>query len=193
MTSQLRSEERQIIGERDYRIEEVRTNEDLTPEAKQRRIDELHQWARQEIDAVREYEKQQREQRLEKARRDVFNVPTGPTGNMPTGAEQSQIWASFRSAYKDVLSATEDPLKAHETLQEIMDQAERTGDWHLARAAYHRGADLGLQQVIDRYHSTRRDEREKWENYLAAQQEINESQSFEHLYAIAQTERVLNS
>lgn len=183
------SEERQIIGERDYRIAEIRANEDLTPEAKQRHIDELHQWARQEIDAVREYEKQKREARLEKARRDVFNVPAG---NMATGAEQSQIWAGFRSAYKDVLSDTVDPLQAHGVLQSIMDQAERTGDEHLARAAYHRGVDLGLEQVIDRYLSTRPKAKGAWENYVKAQEEMNSSQSFEHRLADAFTERVLN-
>jgi hypothetical protein len=185
-------EERQIIGEREYRIEEIRNNGDLTLEAKQRHIDALQQWATQELDTVREYEKQQREQRLAQTKKAVFEVPTG---NTPTGAEQSQIWAGFRSAYKDVLSATEDPLKAHETLQEIMDQAERTGDGHLARAAYHRGADLGIQEVIDRFHSsgarTTSEAREKWENYVAAQQQMDASQSFERLLESAFTEQQL--
>jgi hypothetical protein len=185
-------EERQIIGERDFRIEEIRTNGDLTPEAKQRHIDALHEWATQELDTVREHEKQQREQRLAQTKKAVFEVPTG---NTPTGAEQSQIWAGFRSAYKDVLSATEDPLKAHETLQEIMDQAERTSDGHLARAVYHRGADLGIQEVIDRFHSSgakaRTTEAQAWRDYVEAQQQMNESQSFERLLESAFTEQQL--
>jgi hypothetical protein len=184
-------EERQIIGERDFRIEEIRTNGDLTPEAKQRHIDALQQWATQELDTVREHDKQKREQRLAQTKKAVFEVPTG---NTPTGAEQSQIWAGFRSAYKDVLSATENPLQAHETLQEIMDQAERTSDGHLARAAYYRGIDLGIQEVIDRFHSTRTtsEAREKWENYVAAQQQMDESQSFERLLESAFTEQQLS-
>jgi hypothetical protein len=181
-------EERQIIGERDYKLAEVDANPDLNEGAKQRYRDELHQWATQELHTVREYEKQQREQRLAQAKKAVFEVPTG---NTPTGAEQSQIWAGFRSAYKDVLSATENPLQAHETLPKIMDQAERTGDHHLARAAYHRGADLGIAEVIERYHSTRREYREKWENYVAAQQQMDESQSFERLLESAFTEQQL--
>jgi hypothetical protein len=50
---------------------------------------------------------------------------------------------------------------------------------------------LGIAEVIERYHSTRREYREKWENYVAAQQQMDESQSFERLLESAFTEQQL--
>jgi hypothetical protein len=36
-----------------------------------------------------------------------------------------------------------------------LDQAERSGDKLLARAAYHRAIDLGIQSVVDAYLASR--------------------------------------
>jgi len=183
-------EERQILGERDFRIAEIRANTDWTPEAKQRREEEIREWAQSEVAAVREHEKQKMEARLAQAKKAVFEIPTG---NKTTGSEQSQIWAGFRSAYKDVLLATEDPLQAHSTLQSIMDQAERTGDAHLARAVYHRSIDLGIQEIIARYHSTRPKDAQAWRDYIEAEQEMEQSKSPEGLLAQAMNDRAFVS
>jgi hypothetical protein len=92
---------------------------------------------------------------------------------LASDAEQAQIMAAFRSARKDVLSATkiEDPesgVQVGQVLSEILYEAERTGDPLLARAVYHRSIDLGSQQVIDRYLSTRPADAQHWQRYTEA-------------------------
>jgi hypothetical protein len=107
---------------------------------------------------------------------------------MSSDAEQAQIMAAFRSARKDVLSATkiEDPesgAQVGQTLASILDEAERTGDPLLARAVYHRAIDVGEQGIVESYLSTRKTEAAAWQRYTEAAQEAQQASSFESLYA----------
>jgi len=65
---------------------------------------------------------------------------------------------AYRAAYKDVYSSTvsyESPGQDQEELERTLQQAELTGDNLLARAAYHRVIDLGIQSLVDTYLATR--------------------------------------
>jgi hypothetical protein len=176
-------EQQEIIRERDTKIAEINGYVDLTQEAKDRRIDEINQWAASEVHAIQEEDKQRREKELERAKKEVFRVSVKDTYS---DAERSQVWKAFRSARAEVKAATtlspENP-SADEALTEIMEETERTGDYDLALAAYHRAIDLGVQSVVDRYLSTRPKAAKAWERYTEAAQEAEQATSFEFLFA----------
>src|SRR5215208_4227618 len=150
----LTADPRQILKERDAEIASIRGRVEWTEEAKNERIAAVHEWAQREYAEAREAERERIQQRLESAKRAVFQVPGG---YMSSDAEQAQIMAAFRSAWKDVLSATEvdegsllpelQQRQGEQKLTPILEQTERTGDFLLARAVYHRAIDLGAQGI----------------------------------------------
>jgi hypothetical protein len=173
-----------ILRDRDNEIANIRAKVEWTEEAKNERIAAVHEWAQREYAEAREAERERIQQRLESTKRAVFQVPGG---YMSSDAEQAQIMAAFRSARKDVLSATkiedrESGAQVGQTLASILDEAERTGDPLLARAVYHRAIDVGEQGIVDRYLSTRKTEAAAWQRYTEAA-EAEQASSFESLYA----------
>jgi hypothetical protein len=121
----------------------------------------------------------------------VFRVPVPATA---TEAEAAQIHASYRAAYGDVYASTAgSPARAGEELERLLGQAERTGDKLLAAAAYHRGIDLGAQEVVGSYLATRPQEARAWESYTNVHREVAESRDVGHLLERTLTERALSS
>jgi hypothetical protein len=183
----------EILNRRNAEVEKVRGYADLTDEAKERRIAEVSERARAEYAEALEAGELERAERLEKSERAVFRVPVSPSS---TDAEEAQIHAAFRSAYSDVYSSTvspESPEQVQGELERILGQAERTGDKLLARAAFHRAADLGVQSVVDAYLDTRPSENKAWESYTAAYQEVSESRGIGQILERGLTERALSS
>jgi hypothetical protein len=183
----------EILNRRNAEVAKIRNFADLTEEAKERRIAEVSDRARAEYAEARETEERERAERLESSKKAVFRVPI-PYG--ATEAEEAQIHAAFRAAYNEVYSSTvspESPERAQEDLERILEQAERTGDKLLARAAYHRGVDLGAQSVVDAYLAARPSENRAWESYTAAYQEVSQTRSVGHLLERGLTERALSS
>jgi hypothetical protein len=183
----------EILNRRNAEVAKIRNFVDLTEDAKERRIAEVSEKARAEYAEAVETDKRERAQRLEKSKRAVFRVPVSAHA---TDAEEAQIHAAFRAAYNEVYSSTVSPEsldQARENLERILEQAERTGDKLLARAAFHRAADLGVQSVVDAYLDTRPSENRAWESYTAAYQEVNQSRGLEHVLARGLTERALSS
>jgi hypothetical protein len=165
----------EILNQRNAEIAKIRGYVDLTEDAKQRRIDEVSERARQEYQQALEDQERERAERLESSKRAVFRVPI-PYGT--TEAEEAQIHAAYRSAYNDVYYSTslfDSPQEAQEELERLLGQAERSGDKLLAAAAYHRAIDLGVQSVVDFYLSSRPAESKAWERYTEAYQEANRS------------------
>src|SRR5215218_439380 len=155
----------EILNQRNAEVAKIRGFADLTEEAKERRIAEVNERAQAEYAEAREAEERERAQRLERTKQAVFRVPI-PYGT--TDAEEAQIRASYRSAYNDVYYATipyEDPAQGAQELERLLELAERTGDKLLARAAYHRGIDMGAQKVVDTYLAARPNENKAWEAY----------------------------
>jgi hypothetical protein len=174
----------QILKERDAEIASIRNRVEWTEQAKNERIAAVREWAQREYTAARESERERTQQRLESTKRAVFQVPGG---NLSDG-ERAQVMLSFRSAWADVLSATkiedrESGARVGQALSSILDQAERVGDSQLARAVYHRAIDVGEQQVVDRYLSTRKTEASQWQRYTEAAAASKQATSFESLLA----------
>jgi hypothetical protein len=183
----------EILNQRNAEVQQIRGYADLTEEAKQRRIDEVNSRARQEYQQALEDQERERAERLEKTRKAVFRVPIPATA---TDAEEAQLHAAYRAACNDVCSSTlivESPAEAQEELERLLGQAERSGDKLLAKAAYHRAIDLGIQSVVDAYLSSRPTENRAWESYTAAYQEANQSKDIGHMLERTLTERALSS
>jgi hypothetical protein len=183
----------EILRQRNAEVQQIRGYADLTEEAKQRRIDEVNSRARLEYQQALEDQERERAGRFERTKRAVFRVPIPATA---TEAEEAQIHAAYRAAYNDVYSSTlrsESPAEAQEELERLLGQAERSGDKLLARAAYHRAIDLGIQSVVDAYLSSRPTENKAWESYTAAYQDANQSKDIGHLLERTLTESALNT
>jgi hypothetical protein len=84
------------------------------------------------------------------------------------------------------------PEHAAEELERVLGQAERTGDTLLARAAYHRAIDLGVQSVVDAYLAPRPQENRAWEAYTQAYQEVNQSRGFDGILERSLTDRAFS-
>ena len=181
----------EIIRQRDAEVAKIRGYADLTEEAKNRRIAEVRERAQAAYAEAREADARARAGRLESSKRAVFRVPVSPTA---TDAEAAQIHASYRAAFNDGYSATsgaEGPAQAQEELGRILGQADRTGDKLLAAATYHRGIDLGVQEVVDSYLATRPAEAGAWESYTAAHQEDAEARGVGGLIGRALMDRAM--
>jgi hypothetical protein len=183
----------EILNRRNAEVAQIRGYVDLTEEAKNKRIAEVNERAQVEYEEARTAKQRRIAERLESTKKTVFGIPI-PVGT--TDAEEAQIHAAYRSAWGEVYSSTrspESPEHAAEELQRVLGQAERTGDTLLARAAYHRAIDLGVQDVVDSYLASRPQENRAWESYTAAYQEANQSKDIGHLFDRALTERALSS
>jgi hypothetical protein len=183
----------EILNARNQEVAQIRQYADLTEEAKQRRIAEVNERARAAYAEAIEANEWERAERLEKSKREVFRVPIPATA---TDAEEARIHAAYRAAYNDVYSSTlfvEGPAEAQEELKRLLGQAERSGDKLLARAAYHRVIDLGVQSVVDTYLSSRPQENKAWESYTEAQAEASHASSINGLLERGLTERALNA
>jgi hypothetical protein len=183
----------EILRQRNAEVEQIRGFVDLTEEAKNRRIAEVNERARAAYAEALEANERERAERLERSKKAVFRVPIPATA---TDAEEAQLHAAYRAAFNDVYSSTvfsESPGEAQEELERLLGVAERSGDKLLARAAYHRAIDLGIQSVVDAYLASRPQENRAWESYNAAQQEVSQSQDIGHLFERALTERALNT
>jgi hypothetical protein len=183
----------EILNARNQEVAKIRGFADLTEEAKERRIAEVNERARAQYAEALEATERERTERLERSKRAVFRVPVSATA---TDAEEAQIHAAYRAAYNDVYSSTlfsESPGEAQEELERLLGQADRSGDKLLARAAYHRAIDLGIQSVVDSYLSTRPQENKAWESYTEAQAEASHASSINGLLERGLTERALNA
>jgi hypothetical protein len=184
-------EQQQITSERDSLLAQIDANPDWNEQAKERKRNEIREWAKGEIKSVREFYERQIEEEVSNSRRALYSVPEADGAG--SAAERAQIYQSWRSARDGVLLATPNPMNALEGLGEILDEAERTGDTLLARAAVHRGLDLGLAPVVDRFFKDKPKEAQNLERYQRAVEQENELKSFEHLLGSALTERALES
>jgi hypothetical protein len=183
----------EILNQRNAEVAQIRGYVDLTEEAKERRIAEVNERAQAEYAEAREAGERERTERLERTKKAVFRVPVG---NVVSEAEAAQIHAAYRAAWSDVYSSTvspESPEQTREELERHLHQAERTEDTLLARAAYHRAIDLGIQGIVDAYRATRPKEAKVWEAYTQAHQEVSQSRDIMHVLGRGLTERAFSS
>ncbi|CAA9401388.1 MAG: hypothetical protein AVDCRST_MAG22-1113 [uncultured Rubrobacteraceae bacterium] len=175
----------EILNRRNAEVAKIRGFADLTEEAKERRIAAVTERAQAEYAETREADERARAERLESTKRAVFRVPLSPTA---TDAKAAQIYASYRAAWGDVYAFTRDEGGPAE-LKRILQQAERTGDKLLALATYHRGIDLGIQEIVNAYLAPRPAESRAWDAYTTAYQEADQAGSVEDLIGQALASR----
>jgi hypothetical protein len=122
---------------------------------------------REEYEQARAAEQAKVQERLENAHKAVYRVPTG---EYSSEGERAQVFGAFRNAWADVEIATsgKNALDAEKQLSGILEQAERTGDTLMARAAYHRALDLGAEPIVERYLSTRKTDAAAYQRYVEA-------------------------
>jgi hypothetical protein len=184
----------EILNQRNAEVAQIRGFVDLTDEAKNRRIAEVNERARQEYQHALEDQERERAERLERSKKAVFRVPIPATA---TDAEEAQIYAAYRAAYNEVYYSTslfaDNPGEAREELERQLQQAERSGDKLLAAACYHRAIDLDIQSVVDSYLASRPAENRAWERYTEAKQEVDASRDIGFLLDRSLTERALSS
>jgi tetratricopeptide (TPR) repeat protein len=177
-----------ILQQRNAEIQQIEGYVDLNDEAKNRRITEVTEKANASYQEAKEAEARRIEERVTSTRKAVYGVPASP---MYSDAEVAQTHHAFRTAWDDVLFQTHDTFAAQEELEELLEGAERRGDALFARAVYHRALDLGLQQVVGSYLSTRPREAKALERYRKALAEAEQARSVEGLLASAMIERQL--
>ena len=166
---------------------------DLTEEAKNRRIAEVNEKAQAEYAEALEAGERERAERLERSKR---RCSASPSLRPLLMLSKPKSTPAYRAAYKDVHSSAvsyESPGQAQEELERILQQAELTGDNLLARAAYHRVIDLGIESVVDTYLTTRPRENRAWEPYTQAHQEVSQSRDIGHLLERTLTKRAFSS
>ena len=150
-------------------VEQIRTNADLSAEAKRRKMAEAHERAMAEHRKLIEEGRRARAQELAAAERKVLGIPYPERS---TASEQAIIAMSYR----DALSRAEIAANSRENtgaLQALLERAEASGDDLLGVAVYHTATRRGLRQVADRYLEERPKERSRWERYVAARQEAD--------------------
>jgi len=182
----------EILNRRNSEVAKIRGYADLTEEAKERRIAEVSESAQAEYAEAREAAELEIRERAEKAEKALFETP------YPYGAsdvEQAQIRAIRRGAYDGVYNSLFmlEPEEAREELDRLLTRAERTQDPELADAVYHVATERGERSVADSYLENRPKAKRRWEEFVAASQEVNEARSMEHVLARGLTERALSS
>jgi hypothetical protein len=155
----------------DRQVEQIRSNRDLSPEARQRYIAEAYEKAQAEYREAIETQEREIRERVSKTEREVFHAPYPFTAS---DTEKAQLRALRRKAYDDVyysVTFSESPQETVEELERLLQRAERTGDPELATAVYHVATERGSRKVADAYLESRPKERERWESYVEARTE----------------------
>jgi len=183
----------EILNRRNSEVAKIRGYADLTEEAKDRRIAEVSERAQAQYAEAREADERERAERVEKAEKALFETPYPYAAS---DVEQAQIRALRRGAYDGVYNSiafSEDPEYAAEELDRLLTRAERTGDPELADAVYHVATERGVRKVADAYLEKRPQAKRRWEEFVAASQEVSQSRDIMYLIGRGLTERALSS
>jgi hypothetical protein len=161
----------QIKQELDRTLERIRSDRDLSEEAKRRRIAEAYQDAEGRYRKAIEGQERGAAERLARAEREAFSIRYPMAAS---DAEKAQVRASFRGAYNDVYYATsfiDDPEERARELARMLQRAELSGDPELADAVYHVAAERGVGGVVESYLAGRPEQRKRHEELASAREE----------------------
>lgn len=153
----------------DRKLAQIRSNPDLTDDAKRRMLQEAYDEAtrkHRELIAKEEGGTAEELARLEKS---VFGI-SYPV-DVVTGVDKERVRQGYRDASFKVSG-----MKPEE-LERILERAERTQDKQLAKAVYHEATERGIRHVADSYLKDRTEERKRWEEYTAARVEAESVES----------------
>jgi len=152
------------------KIERIRRNPDLSDQAKQRMIKEVHEHASREHSRLVAEAREAREEAVRSAEHKVIAISSYP--ERASASEKALIALSYRDARDRAERAAED-RENQDALEDLLDRAEKTGDTQLAEATYHVATLRGARSVADRYLSSRPTAHNRWEAYIEARREAD--------------------
>jgi hypothetical protein len=141
-------------------VERIRNNPDLSEPAKRRMINEATARAAEENKRLQQEQREALAEAVASAERKVLSISYPERAS---AHEKALIAMSYRDARRQAESA--------ESLSDLLDQAEKSGDAQLAEAVYHAATLKGNRAVADRYLESRPTARRRWENYVEARRE----------------------
>jgi hypothetical protein len=115
------------------KIARIRSNRDLSDQAKQRMIREIHEEAAREHRRLVAEAREAREQAVRSAERMIFSISFPERA---TASEKALIALSYRDA-RDRAERAAANRENQDALEDLLDRAEKTGDAQLAEATYH--------------------------------------------------------
>jgi hypothetical protein len=183
----------EILNQRNAEVAKIRGYVDLTEEDKNRMIAEVNERAQAEYAEAREAAEREIRERVQKAEKSLFETPYPYAAS---DMEMAQIRALRRGAYESVynsIALVPDPEYVNEELDRLLTRAERTGDPELADAVYHVATEKGIRKVADAYLEKRPHAKRRWDEFVAAGQEAEQSRGVEGLLGRSLTERALSS
>jgi hypothetical protein len=149
------------------KVEEVRSDRDLSEEAKRRYLDEAYQQARRRYEELAAERRQEVRQRVERTRAEAFKVPT------LLGADKANLLSSYRDALYRA-DGEMDPKR----LSLMLDRAHETGDTIMAKAILRRGYELKSEHLVSSYLERFPSERDKWDEFVDAATESNDVEAY---------------
>jgi hypothetical protein len=129
------------------KIARIRSNRDLSDQAKRRMIREIHEEAAREHNRLVAEAREAREQAVRSAERNVFAISYPECAS---ASEKALIVLSYRDARDRAERAAENRDDPN-PLEDLLDRAESTGDTQLAEAAYHVATLRGARSVAEAY------------------------------------------
>jgi DNA-nicking Smr family endonuclease len=156
----------------DRTLEAIRSNGDLSEEAKRCYIGEAYEKAQVDLRAALETVEREIVERQNKAEKALFEIPYPYAADE---VEKAQIRALRRSAYDSVYTSLYflNPEEARGELERLLTRAERTQDPELADAVYHVATERGERSVADAYLQKMPKAQKRWEEFTSASQEVN--------------------
>lgn len=157
------------------KIAEIRSNPDLSEQARRRMLQEVYDAAARRHRELVEEEEARTAEKLTRLERDVMGIRY-PLGT--SDAEKETIRMSYRDAYdRAYYAGFDDPAEQQEELATLLERAERSGDRQLADAVYHVATERGVRKVADSYLSGRPEEAKRWEAYTTARIEAESDEN----------------
>jgi hypothetical protein len=170
MTEQI-SPTLQIKRDLDNKLEQIRSDRDLSAEAKSRYIAEAYEDASRRYTEAIESAERAATEKVSKAEREVMQIRYPLAAS---DAEKASVRASYRGAYDMAYySATleENQELVERELVRLLERAERSGDPELADAVFHVALERGVESVTESYLATRPEQRRRVEALQAANEE----------------------
>jgi hypothetical protein len=152
-------------------LDRIRSDRDLSEEAKRRRIAEAYQDTEGRYREAIESQERAAAERVSKAEKEAMSIRYPMAAS---DAEKAAIRASLRGAYNDAYYATsfiDDPEERAQELARMLQRAELSGDPELADAVYHVATERGADSVVESYLTTRPEQRKRHEALQAAREE----------------------
>ncbi len=163
-------------------LERIRSDKDLSDEAKRRKMAAVTEAAQEEHSQLVEEEREGMAQAIAQAERKVLGISYPERAS---AHERAIIAMSYRDA-RDRAERAAGDRENTEALSELLERAETSGDEQLAEAVFHVATVRGDRRVADTYLEGRPVMQGRWERYVQLRREAD---SFASLLGAAMAPR----